>query len=288
YSVGVTLTPGTRQVGVTWNIITNVTPITSPVDSYGIYRSLNATNNFTPVATVPVTQPFYSEFLPTATAGVTYFYRVTARAAGMATPGQLSESPLIPTPDAVGSFMTWPNPPSGLSAASTVNQTILSWYPTATPEAVNAYTVYQNGVSLFSVVPALTMSVSIAENPGNLSIYQVSAQNAQGYSDLSQSVSVLVAPSITPVLVLTPPGYVPTPTQTPVFPPGVWIAGLNYGPSTFITGYNLYRQSVPTPGTTPTFVPIGSVNAPVSYFEDTGFVPGYVNQYQVVANNSAL
>src|SRR5581483_4059228 len=77
YSVGVTLTPGTRQVGVTWNIITNVTPITSPVDSYGIYRSLNATNNFTPVATVPVTQPFYSEFLPTATAGVTYFYRVT-------------------------------------------------------------------------------------------------------------------------------------------------------------------------------------------------------------------
>ncbi len=279
YNVTAVIPAGTQQVSVSWNLVPALT-VTPVIDSYGIYRSLTPDANFTPVTTVPISTTGYMDVPPTATAGVSYYYRVTARS------GQSAESPLysVLTPDPQGSVLIWPNAPSGLTSISGANQTTLYWAGNASQENVLSYVIYQNGTPTMTVTPSPTLSVGFVETPGNLSVYQVVANNSAGPSTLSQAVSVLVPPAVTPSIGLTPPPYVtPVPSQTPAFYPAVWITGLTY--SNAVGGYSINRLSVPTPSTTPTYVAIGSVNSPVSYYSDTGFAPGYVNSYQVVANN---
>ncbi len=295
YNVTAVIPTGTQQVSVSWNLVPALT-VTPVIDSYGVYRSLTPDAKFTSIATVPISSTSYLDVPPIATAGVTYYYRITARS------GQSAESPILfptMTPDPQASLLIWPNAPSGVTAlSSSYNQTTLYWAGNASQEGVTGYSIYLDGsptpvatVAAY-LSPSPTVSYIAQETPGNLSYYSVQANNPSGGSNLSQSVSVLVPPAITPGINLTPPLYVsPTPNQTPAFSPGVWITGMNYFPSmtpTWVTGYSIYRLSVPTPSTTPTFVSVGSVAAPVSYFEDTGFVPGYVNYYQVVASNTGL
>ena len=292
YQVTAVITPNSNQVGVTWSLVPPAGITATPgVDSYGIYRSRVAGSKFTPLATVPLTTSSYTDILPTATAGVSYYYLVTARAGGAVS--QLAESPLnfqgVPNPE--GSVQTVPNIPTGLTACSLPFETTLYWAGNAPQESVSYYSIYLDGtltpINTVSATqsPTPTYGFVATEIPGNLSYYQVSAQNASGSSGLSNPVSVLVPPAVTPIFALTPPTFVsPTPNSTPPYPESVWISGLTY--SNAVSGYTINRLSLPTPSTTPTYVPIGSVSIPVSYYGDSSAVPGYINNYQVVASSS--
>ncbi|HJT23883.1 MAG TPA: hypothetical protein VJ873_04865, partial [bacterium] len=212
YTVTAVIVPGSRQSQVSWNMVPAVPvsgTLTPGVDSYGIYRSTSSTVNFTPVATVQLGTNNYADALPAATAGVTYFYRVTARAGGAS--GQLAESPLVPNPDTYANVLAWPNPPSAFSALSGVTQTTLLWAVNAPQEGVTSYSVFQNGNSTPLTIISATQgptpiySFAVAETSGNQSSYSVAANNVGGPSDLSQAVSVLVPPAMTPVISLLPP-----------------------------------------------------------------------------------
>jgi hypothetical protein len=291
YNVSAVIPAGTQQVSVSWNLTPTVS-VTPVIDTYTVYRSLTPDANFSAINSVPVTTNSYADVLPVATYGVTYYYRVTAKAA------QVAESPLYPvlTPDPQGSVLTLPNAISGFTAQSAVNQTTLYWVGNPNQEGVTSYSVYINGTQTpvinigTNTTPSPTYSYVATETPGNLSSYAVVANNSTGSSS-PQTISVLVPPSMTPNISLTPPTYViPSAATTP----GVWISGLSYPAMTptWVNEYSIYRQSVPTPSVTPsaspTFALAGSVSAPVSFFEDTGYAPGYVNNYQVVAGNQGL
>lgn len=299
YTVTAVIPPGTRQSQVSWNMAP-VAPVsgtlTPGVDSYGIYRSLSTSANLTPVAIVPLGTNNYADTLPAATAGVTYYYHVTARAGGAVS--QLAESPQVSNPDTYGSVLAWPNPPGGLSPLQAVNQTTLYWAGNNPQEGVTSYSVFWNGsptpiaTVLANLSPTPTYFYTNPESAGNQSSYNVVAYNAAGPSDSSQAVSVLVPPVLVPTISLSPP---PTATFVPIatLTPGVWISGLAY--SNAVSGYTIYRQSAPTPAISntpaigPTYFPMVSLvegtSTPV--YEDSNPIPGYVNNYQVVANNGS-
>ncbi len=303
YQVTAVMTPGTRQPQISWTMVP--APVSTPfVDSYGIYRSIYASKCFTPVATVPLPGGSYTDSaLPTATAGVTYYYRITARAGDLT--GQLAESSLCPglTPDPLGSVQIWPNPPGGFSAMSGVTQTMLYWMGNNPQEGVTSYTIYLTNLTgtptpiatvVANLSPTVTYVFVATETPGNQSSYDVAANNIQGQGNFTQSITVLVPPAMTPTISLSPP---PSPTYFPsaTLTPGVWITGFTFPNA--VSGYNINRLSAPTPGTSdtpaasPTYFVMGSVaegTATPVVFEDTSEVPGYVNDYQVVANNAAV
>lgn len=295
YHVAAVMPPGTRQVQVSWDM-TPTSVSTPPVDSYGIYRSLTPGAGFSQIGAVSVPTLSYQD--GNVSAGVTYYYRVTAKAGGTT---MAAESPLFPdiTPNPEAGVLTWPNAPTGLTPLSGTNQTALYWAGNNPEEGVTNYSVYLNGTQtpvatvVANLSPTATYGVTIAEVAGSQSSYDVVANNGSGSSDPSQTVSVLVPPAMVPTISLSPPPsptYLPTATLTP----GVWISGLTF--SGAVNGYTIYRQSAPTPGWTntpaasPTYYPIGSVavgtTTPV-LFEDSAPNPGYVNNYQVVANNGA-
>ena len=291
YNVTAVVPSGSQQVSLNWSLLATITP-TPVIDSYDVYRSLAPESNFTPIATVLFPTAAYMDILPSPTPGVTYYYRVTGKS------GQSAESPLyldptltpVVTPDPYGSVLIWPNAPSGVTALSGANATTLNWAGNSSQEAVTGYSVYldatQTPIAIIPATPGPTYSYVSQETPGNLSFYNVQANNISGPSVLSQAVSVLVPPTITPGISLTPPTYViPTPGQTPAFSPSVWITGITY--LTPVSGYSINRAIVQTPNSTPTYVSVNSVSNPVSYYQDTSFVPGYVNYYQVVANNGS-
>lgn len=269
YAVTAVVPVGTQAVSVTWNLPPS--PSATPnIDSYGIYRSLGPGAGFTPVATVVYPTMAYQDVPPVATAGVTYYYFVTARS------GPLAESPSSPTlgQGVPATVQIWPNVVSGITVQANVNQTTLGWSPNAVSENVTTYMVYRNGTPTMTVTPGTPYSLNFAESPGNLSVYQVSAQNAAGFGNLSQPISVLVPPAMTPVIALTPP---PSVTTTPI--PAVWISGLSYGGN--INGFNIYRQVTAT--NTPAL--IANVTSGTTFYQDPNPIPGFINQYQVVANN---
>jgi hypothetical protein len=269
YAVTAVVPVGTQAVSVTWNLPPSPSP-TFNVDSYGIYRSLNPGSGFTPIATVVYPTMAYQDVPPVATAGVTYYYFVTARS------GSSAESPSSPAlgQGVPATVQIWPNVVSGVTVQAGVSQTTLGWVPNAANESVTTYMVYQNGTPTMTVTPGTPYSLNFAESPGNLSVYQVSAQNASGFGNLSQAVSVLVPPAMTPVIALAPP-----PSVTPTLTPAVWITNLSYGGN--ISGFKIYRSVVISP--TPVYV--GSAPNGTSFFEDPNPIPGFINQYQVVANN---
>lgn len=295
YTVTAVIPPGTRQAQVSWTMVP--APVSTPfVDSYGIYRSLQPTACFTPIATVIIPGGSYTDVLPAATAGVSYYYRVTARADDLN--GHLAESSLHPamTPDPLGSIQAWPNPPSGFTALSGVTQTTLNWAENTPQEGVTSYTVYWYGTGtptpiatvLATQGPSTVYSFVATETPGNQSSYDVVANNPSGPSDASQSITVLVPPSMTPNIALSPPTwFVPAATITP----GVWISGFTYPGA--VSGYSVYWLSIPTPGgtitpsPTPAYISVGSVVEGIStpVIEASQMAVGYVNNYQVVANN---
>jgi hypothetical protein len=89
-----------------------------------------------------------------------------------------------------------------------------------------------------------------------------------------------------PIIALTPPaGYSPTPDAT--LPASVWISGLSYPVTEAIDGFTIYRESMPTPGTTPTYVPVASVDQPVSFTTVPG-EPGFTNYYKVAGRAGAM
>ncbi|HVZ82016.1 MAG TPA: hypothetical protein VHE12_14610 [bacterium] len=271
YTVSAVVPVGTQAVSLTWNSLPPPS-VTPGITGYRIYRSLASTSGFTSVATVPYPVPGYEDVPPVATAGVTYYYRVVASGPNGA------ESPLLPdlTPDPYANVQVWPNPPSGVTVQSMVAQTGLGWSPNPAGENVLSYVVYRNGTPTMTVTPSPPLSLVFSESAGDLSVYQVAALNPSGSGNLSQPISVLVPPAMTPTIEWTPP-----PTVTPDPTPAVWISGLTYGGG--VHGYDIYRQVTVTG--TPSL--IGNVPSPNSYFEDPDPIPGFINRYQVVANNGS-
>lgn len=279
YGVTAVVIPNVRQVDVSWDMAPVLATSTPEIKYFIVHRSLTPGANFTPIASVTISQTNYSD--AGALAGKTYYFRVTAKAEGG---GVTAQSPLYPTmaPTPEDSTSTWPNAPVGVAAVGGVTQTTLSWIGNAASENVLSYIVYQNGVATATVTPNPTFSVSFAESPGNVSSFHLVAQNLQGGSDPSGTVMVLSVPTITPTVVLTPPaGFVPTPGVTPIYPKLAWVSNLSYPGD--VSGYTVYRFVVLTPGATPTLSAVASVNSPVSFVGDAG-VAGYVNHYRMVAS----
>ena len=285
YQVTAVMASGSRTMSVTWNL--NPPAGSTPaIDSFGIYRSNTTGANFTPIATVsfpnpgfPATPSFNDSNL---SAGVSYSYRVTIRSDGPTT--LLAESPLYPTmtstPEA--SSGTWPNPPTGVTAIGGITQTSLYWASNLASDNVLSYVIFHNGTPTTTVTPSPTMMAAFVETPQSVSTYWVVAQNAQGPSNPSVPSADLMAPSLTPTVILTPPAWLsPTPNMTPAYPPLVWISGLTYSGS--VSGYTINRST--DPGFT-WFTPVATVTSPTSVLSDIG-VTGYVNYYQVLANNGS-
>ena len=285
YQVTAVMTPGTRTMYLYWNL--NPPAIsTPPIDSFGIYRSNTTAANFTPIATVsfptpgsPATPSFTDSNL---SAGVSYYYRVTIRSDGPTT--LLAESPLYPTmtstPEA--SSGTWPNPPTGVMAFGGITQTNLFWTSNPATDNVLSYVIFHNGTPTTTVTPSPTMMAAFVETPQSVSTYWVVAQNAQGPSNSSVPSADLMAPSLTPTVMLTPPSWLsPTPNMTPAYPPLVWISGLTYSGS--VSGYTISRSTDPGFSWS---VTVASTASPTFFVSDPG-VTGYINYYQILANNGS-
>ncbi len=283
YHVAAVMTPAAiREVHVAWDL-TPVLGISTPeVNSFLIYRSTSPGINFTPIASVTLTAPSYVD--SNVAAGQNYYYRVTARANSG---GVSAESPLYPTmlPTPEGHVQTWPNVPSGVTVSGGVNQSVLSWAGNNASENVLSYSVLRNGIATATITPSPAMSISFNETPGTVSSYQVIAQNAQGPSDPSQPVSVLVPPAVTPTIGVTPPpGTTPTPGVTPLHL--VWISGLDS--TAPVDGYTIYRSTV---SGSLGFSQVGSISAPASFFADTTLGPdnaGVTNFYKAAARGMGL
>jgi fibronectin type 3 domain-containing protein len=302
YSVTAYMVPGTHQMQVYWNATPTISPTPPAVNDYGVYRSLTSGANFTPIATVPISTPVFTD--TKLNPGVFYYYRITAQVSQVSQGSTVvaAESPLYPnypasTPVPEGGSLTWPNIPGSFSASAGSTITTLSWYPNAAAEGVSSYAVFD----VSSVTPTLVANVvatpigTISPTPvfvfqanvsqGTISSYSIEAQNNQGiFSSMSQPVSVLSAPAITPTVGLTPPSvFSPTPGATPAIPQLVWISGLTY-PSG-VSGYNIYSS---TSSSFPVSQnPVESVTSPNSFVSDSG-IQGFVTNYWVVANNSGL
>ncbi len=268
----------TLGVNVSWSMAppANSTP---DVDSVVIYRSLatpTATAYFQAVATVSVSTSTYLD--GNVTPGTRYLYMVTGRSnnlSGIPTP--ISESPVSVTGIAYPTVITWPNIPTGVLANTGSSATTLSWSPNPAGDGVQSYTIYRNGTATTTITPSPTMNVIFGETPGNISSYQVVANNPGG-SMGSTPITVLAIPSMTPTVLLTPPaGYTPVSSPTPM----VWISGLTYPVS--VQGYTIYRA---IDSGFLTQQSIGTVSSPTSFISDPG-QPGYINYYKAVANNGA-
>ncbi len=257
----------TQGVNLSWNAapLPGATP---PIDSFVVYRTSANTSSVTfyqPIATVLVPTPSY---LDTSVAtGTNYAYMVTSRADLNGTP--MAESPISVTGIAYPTVLTWPHSPMGVSANTGSNTTTLSWTPNPTADSVQSYTILRNGTA---VTP--TMTAVFAETPGNISSYQVVANNTGG-SIGSSSITVLAIPSMTPTIVLTPGSYT---ASNPVA--SVWISGLTYPVS--VGGYNIYNSTDPTFATMPT--PVSTVTSLTPVVSVSGQA-GSINYYKVVANN---
>lgn len=283
-TVVATATPGFRSVQVSWNAVPS--PAATPaIDSYVVYRaSTPGPGNSTPIATVgiaPVPTMVYVDPTADLAPGIQYSYFVTVRSDLRGTPVAESPVSVIFTPAPQGQVLSWPNVPSGLTPTSGVTQTNLFWTANSTAENVLSYSVIKNGTPVMTVTPSPTLSINFGETPGTISSYQLIANNVSGSSDLSAPVSVLQAPSMIPVIGLTPPpGFAPTPGATPAVPQVVWISGLIYPNA--VNGYNIYRA---TDSGFLTEQYVTSLTAPTSFVSDPGML-GDTNYYKVVATNA--
>jgi hypothetical protein len=264
----------TQGVNVFWNMapLPGATPA---IDSFVVYRTSASTSPVTfyqPIATVSSSTSTYLD--ASVTPGTKYAYMVTARSDLSGTP--VAESPISVTGIAYPVVLTWPNVPTGVSANTGSNATTLSWLPNPTNDGVQSYTLYRNGTATTTITPSPTMDVVFAETPGNISSYQVVANNSGG-SMGSSSITVLAVPSMTPTIALTPDSFT---ASNPVA--NVWISGLTYPVS--VGGYSIYNSTDPTFAAMPTPVStVTSLTPVVSVPGQTGFV----NYYKVVANNGS-
>ena len=293
YQVSANVAPGNHAIQVSWNITPSIGPTPGVgVDTYGIYRSVASGVSFALVATVPILTPVFTD--NTASAATTYYYRITAQSHN-ASNQLVAESPLYPsfpnpTPAPEAGSATWPNAPQGFSAIGGVNTATLSWLPNAASEGVTNYALLSGGTPIGVtfiaspvVSPTPVIQLTVTQPSGSVSVYQVEALNAQGPSDVSQSVSVLTGTGVAPVVGLTPPaGFVPSPSVTPAYPQVVWISNLPYTGS--VSGYTIYSSTEPGV-VTPTLV--AQVSAPTSFISDSG-AQGFVTSYQAVPNGLGL
>jgi hypothetical protein len=271
YSVTAVAQPA-QGVNVSWNAapLPGATP---PIDSFVIYRASANTSSVTfyqPIATVSSSTSTYLDV--SVTPGTKYAYMVTSRSDLNGTP--VAESPISVTGIAYPMVLTWPNVPTGVSANAGSNATTLSWLPNPTNDAVQSYTIYRNGTATTTITPSPTMNVVFAETPGNISSYQVAANNPGG-SMGSSSITVLAVPSQTPIVALTPGSFT---ASNPVA--SVWISGLTYPVS--VGGYSIYNSTDPTFAAMPT--PVSTVTNPTAVISVPGQT-GSINYYKVVANN---
>ncbi len=291
YSVSAGVPVPTQAVTLSWNFtVPTTTP--APLDSFDVYRSVTQGSQFTSLAVVPYPTMVYTD--NTASAGQSFYYRVTARSNGV-------ESSLFPdmTPAPEAGAFTWPNAPASLLANGAVSETTLTWVSNPVTEGVQFYTVYQNGTPVATVTPApvsVLNSVTVPDFPGAGTGYQVVAQSPEGNSSAAPA-SVLLSFSSGPILDLTPPpGFTPTPNVTPAYPPGVWVSGFTFSSNPAdggVNSYTIYRSINPTPTSTcvTCWSNVGSVSAPTSLtaatpvFVDTNAVSGFTNYYQIVPQN---
>ena len=276
YVVNAVVQP-TQGVNVSWSMAppANSTPY---VDSVVIYRMLatpTATAYFHAIATVSISTPSYLD--GNVTPGTRYLYMVTGRSNNLiGTPTPVSESPVSVTGIAYPTVLTWPNVPASVSASTSSSATTLSWLPNPASDGVQSYTIYRNGTATTTITPSPTMNVVFAEIPGNISYYQVAANNPGG-SISSSSITVLAIPSMTPAVALTPGSFT---ASNPVA--SVWISGLTYPGS--VQGYSIYNSTDSTFAAMPT--PVSTVTSLTPVVSVPGQV-GSINYYKVVANNGS-
>ncbi len=310
-----------QQVLVTWNLIPTPNAKTA-VDGFNIYRSnisgaeFVSIGNASPAQTNfidPNAQPGKNYFYrvtakghdvigdelsesplyptPVAEAG---FYSWPSTPMGLSAQGGINQTTLYwsynPTDEFVTDYLIYKN--GNLTPVLTVMATLsptntlapASPSPTATITPTPNLTPLQTQTATITPSPTPTgYYVTLPDNAAQESSYQIVAQNIQGFSTPSNTVSILCDPIINPTAGLTPPqGFTPTPKATPAYPPVVWISGITY--PGVVTGYVIYRSSDPSFPSNNT--PITNVTGPVSFIPDNGAVSGYTNYYELLANDT--
>ncbi|MEM3566967.1 MAG: fibronectin type III domain-containing protein [Thermoplasmata archaeon] len=159
-----------------------------PLTGYNIYRGLSAENK-TLIATVDANTTTYVDF--NVTPGITYYYHVTAvNAIGESEPSNTVSA----TPGSV------PSPPQNLAAEVKRRSVMLKWdvpLDTGAPP-LTAYNIYrglstENKTLLATVDANTTIYVDNSVTPGLTYYYHVTAVNAIGESEPSNTVSVTVS-----------------------------------------------------------------------------------------------
>jgi len=248
---GLTATPGSTQVALSWTASTDNVGVTG----YRVYRG-----------GVLIAAPTGTSYTDTGlTNGTAYSYKIAAvDAAGNASAQTAAVSG---TP----ADTTAPSVPAGLAATPGDAQVALSWTASTDNVAVTGYKVYRGGVLVAS--PATPYYVDTGLTNGTAYSYKVAAVDGSGNAS-AQSGAV----SATPVAAVVPDTTAPSAPGSLVGTPGTGSASLTWTASTDnvgVTGYKVYRGGV-------------LVGSPVGpSYTDTGLTNGTAYLYTVKATDAA-
>ncbi|HVM32520.1 MAG TPA: hypothetical protein VMU88_05250 [bacterium] len=244
------------------------------VDGYQIYRSTDPGFAFEDlVASVSSPLSFVSD-APTTTQGFVNYYRVVPSHLGLsANPAVVGDS----------SLALWPNPPLPLLSAGTAAVS-LAWPTPVGNVPVTGYQVFRSTDAGMTPTPmggpfvSATQSLVDAQvTPLAAYFYSIRSFNGSGEGTAStpQGVIAVQAPAlrVTPLAGRNQLVWAEfSPTVTPS--PGV------------VTGFAIYR-AIPTPGATPTYVPLSQVTgAGATTYLDTSVSDSINYLYQVAAVGS--
>lgn len=176
---GLVAGPVGTGVGLTWSVSPNAT-------SYEVFRTADGGSSFSSLGSVP-TASFID---PSASAGGTYVYEVSASSAG----GTSARS-------APASITLAPATPTGLAATESGGAVSLTWTSSTGATGYGVFRSSDGGATYASLGPAAGASFfDAAVVAGETYRYEVTASNAGGSSDRSAAVAVsipLPAPSLT-------------------------------------------------------------------------------------------
>ena len=246
-------TAGQTQVTLTWFGSTGVGT------TYNVYRGTSSgQEGATPIATGLTASSFVDTGL---TDGTTYYYKVVAVNAGLAS---APSSEVFAKPQI--------QPPASVVAAPGNQKVSLTW--TAAPGAVS-YNVYRGtspggeGATPIARGVTTTSYTDTGLTDGTTYYYQVTAVNVSGESNHSVEVSAMpVAPPSAPA------GFIATPGNTEI--------GLSWTAPAGATSYNVYRGTTPGgEGASPVATGVTTTS-----FTDTGLTDGATYYYRVTAVNA--